>query len=123
MIRIIISDSTKIPYFRVERAPSVVFRHAVYRLYVRKHGRAFCASVFSLLLVVKRSREFCFSTLNIYENPRAPAGSVNDISWSPESGSKIVVSYYPELGTQPDYGNIAYIWQIGGCRKSRARKL
>ncbi|XP_032670436.1 dynein intermediate chain 2, axonemal-like [Odontomachus brunneus] len=51
-------------------------------------------------------------TLNVYENLQTPAESVNDISWSPDSGSKMVVSYYSELGTQPDYSNIVYIWQI-----------
>lgn len=64
---------------------------------------------------------FNFRTVNIYEDPQTPARPVNDISWSPDSGSKMVVSYcFLELGAAPDYSNIVYIWQIGRWKK-RAR--
>lgn len=39
---------------------------------------------------------------------------VNDISWSPDLGSKMVVSYcFLESKIEQDYSNIVYIWQIG----------
>ncbi|XP_029665154.1 dynein intermediate chain 3, ciliary-like [Formica exsecta] len=55
-------------------------------------------------------------TVNVYEDPQTPIRPVNNISWSPDSGSKMVVSYC-SFGTEPDYSNIAYIWQIDNPNK------
>ncbi|XP_018406785.1 PREDICTED: dynein intermediate chain 2, axonemal-like [Cyphomyrmex costatus] len=55
-------------------------------------------------------------TVNVYEDPQTPVRSVNNISWSPDSGSKMVVSYC-FFGIEPDYSNIAYIWQIDNPNK------
>ncbi|EGI61970.1 Dynein intermediate chain 2, axonemal [Acromyrmex echinatior] len=56
-------------------------------------------------------------TVNVYEDPQTPVRSVNDISWSPDSGSKMVVSY-SFSGIKPaNYSNIAYIWQIDNPNK------
>lgn len=70
---------------------------------------------------VSSSLKFNFRTVNVYEDPQTPARSVNNISWSPDSGSKMAVSYC-FFGIEPDYSNIAYIWQIGRWKK-RARAL
>ncbi|KAG7210503.1 hypothetical protein KM043_012024 [Ampulex compressa] len=52
-------------------------------------------------------------TANVYADPETPPRPVNDISWSPDSGSKMVVSYcFLDFGKLPDYSNTAYIWQI-----------
>lgn len=59
---------------------------------------------------------FYFRTVNVYEDPQIPMRPVNNISWSPDSGSKMVVSYC-FFGIEPDYSNIAYIWQIGKWKK------
>ncbi|XP_067208123.1 dynein axonemal intermediate chain 2-like isoform X2 [Linepithema humile] len=55
-------------------------------------------------------------TVNVYEDPQTPARSVNNISWSPDSGNKMVVSYC-FFGLEPNYSNIAYIWQIDNPNK------
>ncbi|KAG5329902.1 DNAI2 protein, partial [Acromyrmex charruanus] len=56
-------------------------------------------------------------TVNVYEDPQTPVRSVNDISWSPDAGSKMVVSY-SFFGIKPaNYSNIAYIWQIDNPNK------
>ncbi|XP_011880520.1 PREDICTED: uncharacterized protein LOC105569012 [Vollenhovia emeryi] len=65
---------------------------------------------------VTGNTEFYFRTVNVYEDPQTPARSVNNISWSPDSGSKMVVSYC-FFGIEPDYSNIAYIWQIGTAQR------
>lgn len=54
--------------------------------------------------------------MNVYEDPQTPMRPVNNISWSPDSGSKMVVSYC-SFGIEPDHSNIAYIWQIGKWKK------
>jgi len=70
----------------------------------------------SYCIKISSSLEFYFRTVNVYEDPQTPARSVNNISWSPDSGSKMVVSYC-FFGIEPDYSNIAYIWQIGKWKK------
>ncbi|KAL0114593.1 hypothetical protein PUN28_011709 [Cardiocondyla obscurior] len=55
-------------------------------------------------------------TVNVYEDPQTPARSVNNISWSPNSDDKMVVSYR-SFGIKPGYSNIAYIWQIDNPNK------
>ncbi|XP_018351598.1 PREDICTED: dynein intermediate chain 3, ciliary-like [Trachymyrmex septentrionalis] len=55
-------------------------------------------------------------TVNVYEDPQIPVRWVNNISWSPDSGSKMVVSYC-FFGIESDYSNIAYIWQIDNPNK------
>ncbi|XP_019886892.2 dynein intermediate chain 2, axonemal [Ooceraea biroi] len=57
-------------------------------------------------------------TVNVYEDPQTPTRPVNDISWSPDSGSKMVVSYcFLEYEIEQDYNNIVYIWQIDNPNK------
>lgn len=53
--------------------------------------------------------------MEILERERA---TVNDISWSLHSASKIVVlCCFLEFGIQPDYTNAVYIWQISRWKK------
>ncbi|XP_076680480.1 dynein axonemal intermediate chain 2-like [Andrena cerasifolii] len=52
-------------------------------------------------------------TLNSYMDPQRPKRPVTNISWSPDSGSRIVVSYcFLEFGLRVDYSNTMYIWQV-----------
>ncbi|XP_076390927.1 dynein axonemal intermediate chain 2-like [Megachile rotundata] len=52
-------------------------------------------------------------TVNIYEYPDTPKRPVTNISWSPDNGSRLAVSYcYLKFGSQQDYGNNVYIWQV-----------
>ncbi|XP_020281001.1 dynein intermediate chain 3, ciliary-like isoform X1 [Pseudomyrmex gracilis] len=54
--------------------------------------------------------------VNVYEDPQKPTRSVNNISWSPDTGSKMAISYC-SFGIEPDYSKIAYIWQIDDPNK------
>ncbi|XP_071582677.1 dynein axonemal intermediate chain 2-like [Temnothorax nylanderi] len=71
---------------------------------------------FDDMIPTELSMAFYFRTVNVYEDPQTPARSVNNISWSPDSGSKMAVSYC-FFGIEPDYSNIAYIWQIDNPNK------
>nr|XP_034180594.1 dynein intermediate chain 3, ciliary-like isoform X1 [Osmia lignaria]XP_034180595.1 dynein intermediate chain 3, ciliary-like isoform X1 [Osmia lignaria]XP_034180596.1 dynein intermediate chain 3, ciliary-like isoform X1 [Osmia lignaria] len=52
-------------------------------------------------------------TVNVYADPETSKRPVTDISWSPDSGSRIVVSYcFLQYGRQQDYSNKVYIWQV-----------
>ncbi|XP_076234028.1 dynein axonemal intermediate chain 2 [Calliopsis andreniformis] len=56
---------------------------------------------------------FFFRSANVYSDPEVPQRPVTNISWSPDSGSRIVVSYcFLKFGRLPDYSNRLYIWQV-----------
>ncbi|XP_076621609.1 dynein intermediate chain 3, ciliary [Colletes latitarsis] len=51
--------------------------------------------------------------VNVYADPETPKRPITNISWSPDRGSRIVVSYcFLKFGRQPDYSHRAYIWQV-----------
>lgn len=114
----IISRNVKISCFHLGHVSRSCFTGYVHIYVIALKTRA------SFLSYWKGSLKlFCCRTVNIYEDPETPVRPVNDISWSPDSGSKMVVSYcFLELGAAPDYSNIVYIWQIGR-QKKRAQAL
>ncbi|KOC61089.1 Dynein intermediate chain 2, axonemal [Habropoda laboriosa] len=52
-------------------------------------------------------------TVNVYTDPETPKRPVTNISWSPDSGSRIAVCYcFLDFGRLPDYSKRMYIWQV-----------
>ncbi|CAK9822996.1 Dynein axonemal intermediate chain 2 [Anthophora retusa] len=52
-------------------------------------------------------------TANVYTDPETPKRPVTNISWSPDSGSRIAVCYcFLDYGRLPDYSKRMYIWQV-----------
>lgn len=54
-------------------------------------------------------------TLNVYRDPCARKRPVTHLSWSPDGGTKLAVSYCDTLfqGDKTDLMNDSYIWEIG----------
>ncbi|CAD1469760.1 unnamed protein product, partial [Heterotrigona itama] len=57
-------------------------------------------------------------TVNLYNDPETPKRPVTNISWCPDSGNRIVVSYcFLDFGKLPDYSKKLYIWQVDNPNK------
>lgn len=58
-------------------------------------------------------------TLNVYRDPSARKRPVTHLSWSPDGGGKLAVSYCDRRfagGGGGEIDNDSFIWEIGGCR-------
>ncbi|CAL7948635.1 unnamed protein product [Xylocopa violacea] len=52
-------------------------------------------------------------TVNLYTDPETPKRQVTNISWTPNFGSRLAVSYcFLDYGKKIDYSKTVYIWQV-----------